>query len=139
MADSQGTVIPEIAIGGENGAKWGGVNTRVEDPRFLPLGVSPAQNNWITGSLQDNIQLRRGQALLGQTRRNTGVASGVGVGTIGLTQVAYYSANNSLYYYNPAANILDTQEVGTNLLSGANDENVWFAPYQNFAGFFLYL
>lgn len=133
MAD---TTISEIAIGGEGGAKWGGLNTKVEDPRFLPLGVSPAQQNWITGSLQDNIQLRRGQALLGQTRRNTGHASGVGTGYIGSNQVAYYSANNSLYYYNPAT--LDTQEVGTNLLAGANDEDVWFAPYQNFAGFFIY-
>lgn len=135
MAD-QGTTISEIAIGGENGAKWGGLNTKVDDPRFLPLGVSPAQNNWITGSLQDNIQLRRGQALLGQTRRNTGNASGIGVGYIASSQVAYYTANNSLYYYNPSA--LDTQEVGSNVLAGANDEDVWFAPYQNFAGFFMY-
>lgn len=135
MAD-QGTTISEIAIGGENGAKWGGLNTKVEDPRFLPLGVSPSQQNWITGSLQDNIQLRRGQALLGQTRRIGGHASGVGVGYIANNQIAYYSANNSLYYYNPL--ILDTQEVGTNLLTGANDEDVWFAPYQNFAGFFMY-
>lgn len=134
MAD---TTIEEIAIGGEEGAKWGGINTAVQDPRFLPLGVSPDENNWITGRLQDNIQLRRGQALLGQTRRNTGHASGVGVGYVGQNQVAYYSANNSLYYYNPA--VLDTQEVGTNLLTGANDEDVWFAPYQNLAGFFMYL
>lgn len=130
------TVIPEIAIGGEKGAKWGGLNTRVEDPRFLPLGESPAQKNWITGSLQDNIQLRRGQALLGQTRRVTGSASGVGVGFIGTSQVAYYSANSSLYYYNPSTQ--DTQEVSTNELAGANGEDIWFQPYQNFAGFFMY-
>lgn len=135
MAD-QDTTISEIAIGGENGAKWGGLNTKVEDPRFLPLGTSPSQNNWITGSLQDNIQLRRGQALLGQTRRVGGHASGLGVGYIGSSQSAYYAANNNLYYYNPLT--LDTQEVDTNLLVGANDEDVWFAPYQNFAGFFLY-
>ena len=135
MAD-QGTTIQEIAIGGENGSKWGGLNTAVQDPRFLPLGVSPAQNNWITGRLQDNIQLRRGQALLGNTRRNGGHASGIGVGYIGSNQSAYYSANNSLYYYNPAT--LDTQEVGSNVLAGANDEDIWFAAYQNLAGFFLY-
>lgn len=136
MAD--GNTIQEIAIGGETGAKWGGLNTKVEDPRFLPLGTSPDQNNWITGSLQDNIQLRRGQALLGQTRRIGGHASGIGVGYIANNQVAYYTANNSLYYYNPSPSVLDTQEVGTNLLAGANDEDVWFAPYQNFAGFFMY-
>lgn len=134
MADQ--TTISEIAIGGEKGAKWGGLNTKVEDPRFLPLGTSPAQNNWITGSLQDNIQLRRGQALLGQTRRVGGHASGIGVGFLANSQEAYYTANNSLYYYNPQT--LDTQEVGTNVLVGANDEDVWFAAYQNFAGFFLY-
>ena len=136
------TTIDEIAIGGdpeEKNAKWGGLNTAVQDPRQLPLGVSPAQNNWITGRLQDNIQLRRGQALLGQTRRVGGYASGIGVGFIGSSQVAYYAANNSLYYYNGAANVLDTQEVGTNLLAGANDEDVWFSPYQNLAGFFMYL
>lgn len=132
-----GQVIPEISIGGENGAKWGGFNNAVQDPRFLPLGVSPAQQNWITGRLQDNIQLRRGQALLGQTRRNTGHASGIGVGFIGTSQVAFYSANNSLYYYNPT--LQDTVEVGTNVLAGANDEDVWMQPYQNFAGYFLYL
>lgn len=133
MAD---TTIPEIAIGGENGAKWGGINTQVEDPRFLPLGESPAQQNWITGSLQDNIQLRRGQALLGQTRRTGGHASGIGVGFMASSQLAYFTANSSLYYYNPST--LDTQEVGSNVLAGANDEDVWFAPYQNFAGFFMY-
>jgi hypothetical protein len=133
MAD---TVIQEIAIGGEGGAKWGGLNTAVEDPRFLPLGASPSQNNWITGRLQDNIQLRRGQALLGQTRRNGGHATGLGVGYIASSQVAYYSANNSLYYYNPSTQ--DTQEVGSSVLAGANDEDVWFQPYQNFAGFFMY-
>lgn len=136
----QGTTIPEIAIGGnpeEQNAKWGGLNTAIQDPRQLPLGVSPAQNNWITSRLQDNIQLRRGQALLGQTRRNSGHASGIGVGYIGTSQIAYYSANNSLYYYNPTTQ--DTQEVGTNTLAGANDEDIWFQPYQNFAGFFLYL
>lgn len=134
------SVIPEIAIGGspdEQNAKWGGLNTAVQDIRQLPLGVSPAQENWITSRLQDNIQLRRGQALLGQTRRNTGHASGIGVGTIGSTQIAYYSANNSLYHYNSVTQ--DTEEVGTNLLSGANDEDVWFNPYQNFAGYFMYL
>lgn len=130
------TTIQEIAIGGETGAKWGGLNTKVEDPRFLPLGESPAQSNWITGSLQDNIQLRRGQALLGQTRRVGGHASGLGVGYIASSQLAYYTANDSLYYYNAAT--IDTQEVGSFILDGANDEDVWFAPYQNFAGFFMY-
>ncbi len=142
MAD-QGTTVPEIAIGGppeEKNAKWGGLNTRISDPRQLTLGESPAQNNWITGTQQDNIQLRRGQALLGQTRRIGSHASGLGVGFIGSTQLAYYTANNSLYYYNSVAQ--DTQEVGTNLLEtvngDANGEDTWFAPYQNFAGFFLY-
>lgn len=130
-------VISEIAIGGEKGAKWGGFNNAVEDPRFLPLGTSPDQNNWITSRVQDNIQLRRGQALLGQTRRSGGRASGIGVGYIASTQSAYYSANDSLYYYNPST--LDTEEVGTNVLSGANGEDVWFIPYQNFGGFYLYL
>lgn len=130
------SVIREIAIGGENGAKWGGLNTRVEDPRFLALGESPSQRNWITGSLQDNIQLRRGQALLGQSRRINGHVSGIGTGFIALTQTLHYSANNSLYYYNPLTQ--DTEEVGTNTLAGANDEDVWFQPYQNFAGYFMY-
>lgn len=138
---AQGNTIDEITIGGDvtrkDAIKWGGLNTAVENPRFLPLGVSPAQINWITSRDGDNIQLRRGQALLGQTRRNGGHASGIGVGNIGAQQVLFYSANESVYQYNSAT--LDTQEVGSNLLAGANDEDVWFSPYQNLAGYFMYL
>lgn len=136
-----GNVIDEITIGGDiarkDAIKWGGLNTAVENPRFLPLGTSPSQLNWITSRDGDNIQLRRGQALLGQTRRNGAHASGIGVGNIGNTQVLFFSANNSAYRYNPATQ--DTSEIGTNVLAGANDEDVWFSPYQNLAGYFMYL
>lgn len=135
-----GNTIQEISIGGDvdqQGAiKWGGLNTSIQNPRFIPLGQSPSQNNWITSRKGDNIQLRRGQALLGQTRRQSGHASGIGVGQIGMSQIPYYSANNSVYYYNSTAQ--DTSEVGTNILTGANGEDVWFSSYQNLAGYFMY-
>lgn len=134
------TTIAELGVGGEQDKlKWEGLNTSVKDPRFLRLGQTFDEMNWITGRDGDNIQLRRGSLLLGTTRRNGGSVTGLGVGTLGSTQVPFYSANESIYYYNAATQ--DTVEVNTvNLLgAAANGEDVTFFPYQNLAGSFVYL
>lgn len=136
------TSIPEVGVGGEQDKlKWEGLNTSVKDARFLRLGQSPDQNNWITGRDGDNIQLRRGSALLGATRRTGASVTGLGIGQIGNTQIPFFSANRSIYYYNANLATPDTVEINTaNLLPlGANGEDVSFASYQNLAGSFMYL
>lgn len=133
------TTIQELGVGGEQDKiKWEGLNTSIKDPRFLHLGQSYDEVNWITGRDGDNIQLRRGSLLLGKTRRTTGNVTGLGVGVMGNTQVPLFSANQSVYYYNASTG--DTQEVNTsNILPlVASGEDVTFIPYQNLAGSFVY-
>lgn len=133
-----GSYIPEIAIGANEKIKWGTLNTAVKDPRFLSFGDSYDEVNWITGREGDNIQLRRGTAILGQTRRSGTAATGIGVGQIGSTQIPYFSTGRKVFYYNLATD--DTIEVGSNLLPAAADgEDVNFMPYQNLAGYWMYL
>jgi hypothetical protein len=131
-----GNVINEVGIGGDQDKiKWGGLITSSGDVRGLQPGDSADMLNWITGRNQDNIQLRRGQTLLGVTRRTGGNVTGLGVGQLGSVQVPYYTANKSVYYFNATTG--DTQEVNsTNLLAATED--MWFVPYQNLAGSFLY-
>lgn len=139
MADSSSTVIAEVGVGGANDTlKWKGFNSSKKDPRDLELGESPNSLNWITSRDSDNIQLRRGQLLLGKTRRIGGSCTGLGVGTLGNTQVPYFSANQSIYFYSAAAG--DTAEVNTpNVLgTAASGEDVSFIPYQNIAGSWVY-
>lgn len=133
-----GTYIPEIAIGANQKVKWGTLNTAVKDPRFLSFGDSYDEVNWITGREGDNIQLRRGYALLGATRRASGTVTGIGIGQFANTQIPYFSTGRSVYYYDEDTD--DTIEVGTNLLPlAASGEDVNFMPYQNLAGFWMYL
>lgn len=139
MATNSSTIIQEVGVGGESDKlKWKGLNTSKKDPRDIELGESPDSLNWITSRDGDNISLRRGQLLLGNTRRSGGACTGLGVGTIGNTQVPYYSANQSIYYYTLAGG--DTSEVTTANVLGvtANGEDVTFIPYQNIAGSWVY-
>lgn len=132
-------VISEVAIGGlQDTYKWEGLNTSIKDPRALRLGQSPLQLNWITSREGDNIQLRRGQLILGQTRRSGGTCTGIGVGILTDSQVPFYSANKSIYYYNESDD--DTHEVNTADVLGtaADGEDVTFMPYQNLAGSWVY-
>lgn len=134
-----GTHLDEFAVGGQEQLRWGGLNTAVKDPRFLALGQTPDSKNWITGRDGDHIELRRGQALLGNTRRNGGHITGLGVGRLSTSQVPFFTANRSVYYYNSTTQ--DTQEIATaNLLPiPASGEDVSIMPYQNLAGSFVYL
>lgn len=132
------TYIPEIAIGANEKVKWGTLNTAVKDPRFLSFGDSYDEVNWITGREGDNIQLRRGYAVLGQIKRTGTAVTGLGVGQIGSTQIPYYATGQKVFYYNLATD--DTVEVGSNLLpTAASGEDVSFMPYQNLAGYWMYL
>ncbi len=116
-----------------------GLNTSIPDLYTLKKGVSPDSLNWITGKFGDNISLRRGQALLGLTRQTgSGKVTGLGVGTrYDGVQVPFYAHSRKVKYYNLSSD--DTVEISSNILPvGADGEDVWFAPYQNLAGSFIY-
>lgn len=134
-------IIPPYEIGGAE-RPWGGINTATKDNREMEPGETYDSMNWLTGRDKDNIQLRRGQALLGTTRRNIANqhVSGIGVGTrIDGIQVLFYSFARKLMYLNNTTD--DTQEVNTVdiLPVAANDEDICMSPYSNLAGAFMYL
>jgi hypothetical protein len=130
-------IIPDFTI-----SKFYGLNTNIKDLKTLKPGVTPDSINWITGGKEgDHIELRRGQALLGQTR-NTDIAGkvtglGVGIRYDGV-EVPFFSHTRKVKYYDSVTD--DTIEVGSNLLpAGASGEDVWVQAYQNLAGSFVYL
>ena len=130
-----GVFIPDHTI-----SKFFGNNTELSDIKSIPDGWSPDSLNWITGTEQDSIALRRGTALLGQTRNNgLGAITGLGVGTKqNGTQIPFFTYGRKAKYYD--ADLDDTVEIGTDLLPAAADgEDVSIFPYQNLAGAFVYL
>lgn len=119
-----------------------GVNTSMKDLKALPPGFSPDSKNWLTGRDKDHIELRRGTALLGQTRNTAagGKITGLGVGIQygNNTEVPFFSYGRKVKYYDVATD--DTIEVGTDMLpAAASGEDVWMQAYQNLAGTFVYL
>lgn len=121
-------------------SNFSGLNTAIKDIKTLKAGVSPDSLNWVTGAYGDHIELRRGYARLGLTEQvGTGQITGLGVGVrYDGTQVLWYSHGRKVKYYDVTTD--DNIEVGTDLLpAGASGEDVWFAPYQNLAGSFMYL
>lgn len=136
-----GKIIPTYTIG-DSERKWGGLNTATKDNREMEPGESYDQLNWLTGRDRDNIQLRRGQALLGTTRRNIADehVSGIGTGVrLDGVEVPFYTFAQKIMYYNNAT--ADTQEVDTPdiLPVAADDEDTSLASYSNVAGSFVYL
>lgn len=126
--------IPDYQV-----TQFGGLNTAITDTRALKKGVSPSSLNWITGKFSDSISLRGGYALLGTTRQTgTGKVTGLGVGTrYDGVQVPFFSHGRKVKYYNSST--LDTVEIDTDILpAGADGEDLWFVPYQNLGGSFIY-
>lgn len=139
MASSK--IIPPYIIGDQN-RPWGGLNTATKDNRDMEPGESYDELNWLTGRDKDNIQLRRGQALLGTTRRNIidQHVSGMRVGVaLDGSEVPFYTFGQKIMYYNLGLN--DTEEVDTVdiLPVAANDEDTTIETYTNTAGSFVYL
>ncbi len=126
--------IPDFII-----EKWQGLITEIKDIKTLPIGASPDTINWITGRYQDHIELRRGYALLGATRRGAGKVTGLAVGErYDQTQVPFFTTGQKCYYYLTSTD--DTAEVGTDMLpAAASGEDISISPYQNIAGSFVYL
>lgn len=121
-------------------SQFGGLNTAIKDIKTLKRGVSPDSLNWITGKYGDHIELRRGYARLGLTEQvGNGKITGMGVGIrYDGTQIPWYSHGRKVKYYDVTTD--DSIEVGTDLLPvGASGEDLWFEPYQNLAGSFMYL
>lgn len=122
-------------------SEWNGLVTSVKDITELPNGATPDSLNWITGRDKDHIELRRGFALLGKTRRNgNGRISGLGVAQrADATQVPFFTFAQKILEYNVVQN--DTIEVSTtNILPlAASGEDVSIMPYQNTAGAFAYI
>lgn len=130
-------LIPDFKI-----STFYGLNTNIKDLKTLRPGISPDALNWITaGKEGDHIELRRGQALLGQTRNEDidGKITGLGVGIrYDGIEVPFYSHGRKVKYYDVDTD--DTVEVGTDLLpTAASGEDVWFQAYQALAGSFMYL
>lgn len=122
--------------------KFYGLNTNVKDLKTLRPGITPDSKNWITGGREgDHIELRRGQALLGQTRNEDvgGKVTGIGVGIrYDGVEIPFFSHTRKIKYYDEDTD--DVIEVGTDLLpSGASGEDVWFQAYQSLAGSMVYL
>ena len=127
-------LIPDYTV-----SEFGGLNTAISDIKTLKKGISPDQKNWITSKFGDSMALRRGMALLGLTRQTgVGKITGLGVGTrYDGVQVPFFSHGQKIKYYDVVSN--DIAEIGTDLLpAGASGEDVWFAPYQNLGGSFIY-
>ena len=130
-------IIPDFTI-----SKFYGLNTNIKDLKTLKPGVSPDSLNWITaGKDGDHIELRRGQALLGQTRNTDigGKVTGIGVGIrYNGVEVPFFSHTRKLKYYDIVSD--DTVEIGSDTLpAAASGEDVWFRSYQNLAGSFMYV
>lgn len=140
MAKS-GQIIPPFIIGDKDNL-WGGLNTATKDSRTLKRGESYDQINWITGRDRDHIELRRGSAILGSTRRNIPNAKVTGLG-VGIAnngdEIPFYKVNRKLFFFNETTN--DTQEVDTVDIFPvqALDDEMAFMPYQNLAGSYLYM
>ncbi len=116
-----------------------GVNTAVKDIKTLKKGVSPDALNWLTSKLGDSISLRRGYARLGLTEQaGNGKISGLGIGIkYDGTEIPFYSHGRKVKYYDVTTD--DAIEISTDILpAGASSDDVWFQPYQNLAGSFMY-
>ncbi len=116
-----------------------GLNTAIKDIKKIAPGASPDSLNWLTGKFNDHIELRRGTARLGATQVDgNGKVTGIGVGIrYDGVEVPFFSYGQKVKYYNVVSD--DTVEVGSNILpAAASGEDVWFAPYQNLAGSFMY-
>lgn len=129
------TILPDYPV-----SEFNGLNTYIADLKNLADGESPDSLNWITGKYKDNIQLRRGKALLGTTRR-TGIGriSGLGVGSMSNgTQIPFFSYAQKILYFNSQTDT--TVEVNTSnvMPTAAASDDVSIMPYENITGSAVY-
>ena len=107
MAKGKGKIIPPYVIG-DLTHTWGGLNTSKSDTRFLERGESFDSLNWITGTQKDNIQLRRGKQLIGQTNRNGNPVTGLGVGVLNNgNEVPFFTYDRKIMIYDKNIELID--------------------------------
>ncbi len=118
-----------------------GTITQVED-RTLPKGAASDSLNWLT--MGDQIELRRGSAILGNEVTGAGKISGFKVGTkFDGTQIPFRARARKLEYYN-ATTKLWVEATTVNILPAAtldddgNTEDIAFSPYHSLAGAMMY-
>lgn len=130
-------IIPDFKL-----ERFYGINTNIRDTKTLKPGYSPDSLNWITvGKEGDHIELRRGSAVLGKTPNEDigGKITGLGIGLRNDgSSVPFFSYGKKVKYYDIVTD--DVVEVGTDLIPVVADgKDIWFEPYQNLAGNFVYL
>ena len=138
----KGVSIPDHKV-----SSFSGINTAIKNTRELPPGTAVDSLNWITGTSKDangkvygdHIELRRGTALLGQTRQTgNGHTSGLGVGILPTgTEVPFYTFNNNLYYYNVSTG--DVANTTLSIPSIAQNDDFAVNAYTNLAGAMMYV
>src|SRR3954447_23300070 len=114
--------IPDFTV-----SQFSGLNTFIKDLKTLKPGVATDSLNWLTAKYGDHIELRRGSALLGQTRVDgSGKITGLGVGTrYDGVQVPFWSRGRKVEHYD--VEIDDRIEVGSDRLgTTADGEDCWF-------------
>lgn len=139
MAKQRGTYIEEyIVADGTKDNLWEGLNTKTDDQRSLLKGQTGDALNWITSQKGDNIQLRRGKAIIGTTRRVGSKVSGLGVSILSNgNQAPIFTSGQKMYYFNGT----DTVESTTPNLLGASatGDDVSIFSYENLAGSWLFI
>ena len=129
------TTLPDYII-----REFLGTNTFIKDISALQDGETPDSLNWLTSKYKDNIQLRRGYALLGQTRNTgNGVITGLEVGARNDgKQVPFLTYGQKIKYYDSVAD--DTVEVSTSNIIPLVASSDYFSvmPYQNITGSYVY-
>jgi hypothetical protein len=98
--------IPDFTV-----SSFKGLNTFIKDTKTLKPGIATVNKNWVTAKFGDHIELRRGSALLGQTRETgAGKVTGIGVGfDYSGDEVAFFSHGRKVKYYNDTDD--DTVEI----------------------------
>jgi len=132
--------IPDYEVSAATKRPFRGMNTTIKNPKELAPGVATDSLNWLSAKYGDHIELRRGSALLGETRQTgSGKITGLGVGIrYDGVQIPFFSYDQKVKYYD--ADTDDTIEVGSDILAAAQSGvDTWFAAYQNLAGSFVYV
>jgi hypothetical protein len=116
-------MIPDYTV-----SEFKGLNTVIKDTKTLKPGVATDSKNWLTAKYGDHIELRRGTALLGQTRfSGAGKITGLGVGLrYDGVQIPRWSRGRKVEYYNAATD--DRAETGSDILPAVAMEKIAGLP-----------
>lgn len=132
--------LPDYEVSAAAKRPFRGLNTVIKNRQEIAPGYAADALNWLSAKFGDHIELRRGTALLGQTRQTgSGKITGLGVGVrYDGVQIPFFTLDRKIKYYDATTD--DTIEVGTDKLAAAQSGlDTWIAAYQNLAGSFVYV